>query len=363
MKIIIDARMILGRIHGIARYIHESLKYYLDRGTPHEISLLSNNPEELEKLCPTGAFRVIPVKSRPFQPSGFIEIPEILRKTGGDLYYAPSISVPAWHIMPTVITIPDLTPLHTGGLFHRIYCRTVLKSAVAYSKAITTISKYIRDDVIKYLGCDPTKITVTYLAASPTPAKKVEWEEIEKKFEIEKPYLFCLSNPKPHKNLLGLIDIYNIIRKKWGGKISLVMGSRTSEDLEEKICNSPHRNEIKRIDYFEEPELDALYKNAGIFVFPSFFEGFGLPPLEAMARGIPVVSSDRTSLPEVVGDGGILVDPDNKEEFADSIISLLNDEKEWEKYSEKALKQAGKFSWEKYSGELMKVFEEAVKEA
>ena len=362
MKIIIDSRMIFDRIHGIARYLVESFRIWQDMGIPHEIVLLTNKPETLEKLGITPGFEAVEVKSRPFQVGEFQEIPSVLKKIGGDLYYAPSIAVPLWEVMPTVITVPDLIPMHQGGAFHKIYCKTVLRNAVKFSRKVMTISEFIKDEIVRYLGGDPGKIRVTYLAADPLPEVKTPWEDIEKKFSLKKPYLFCLANPKPHKNLAGLIDIFGIIKSKYKGELHLVMGSRTSDELEEKIQSSPYSKDITRIDYFEDSELDAVYRNTKIFTYTSYFEGFGLPPLEAMARGIPVVSSDRASLAEVVQDGGILHDPDDMEAFAQSVISLLEDEKKFEEFRKKGLKQAEKFSYKKYAEEVLEIFEEVVKQ-
>lgn len=355
--------MIFGKIHGIARYLVESLRIYKDMGVSHDILLLSNNPEVLKDLNLIPPFHAIFVKSSPFSYGEFAEIPAAIRKSGADLYYAPSISVPLWKVIPTVITIPDLTPLHFGGVFHKLYCKTVLRNAVNYSEKILTISSYVKNDIIKHLGGKPEKIRVTYLAADKPPENKLTWEEVRKKFNLKKPYLFCLANPKPHKNLSGLIDIFNIIKETYRDELYLTIGSKGSESLEGKIAESPYFQCINRIDYFADNELDAIYANTSVFVFTSYLEGFGLPPLEAFARGIPVVSSDRASLPEVVGEGGILCDPDDKQAFASHVISLLQDGDKYIEFSKKGLEQSKKFSYDKYAREIMKTFEEVMKQS
>ena len=353
--------MIFGRIHGIARYLAESLRIYRDDGIPHEIFLLSNNPEALKKLNLTPPFQVIPVKSRPFSIGEFTEIPSAIKKSGADLYYAPSISVPLWKIIPTVITVPDLIPMHQGGMFHKIYCKTVLRNAVNYSEKVLTISSFIKEEIVQYLGGKQEKIRVTYLSADRPPEIKLSWEDIRNKFTLKKPYLFCLANPKPHKNLSGLIDIFSLIKETYKDDLYLIIGSRSSESLERKIAESPHSACIKRIDYFEDNELDAIYANTSVFVYTSYFEGFGLPPLEAFARGIPVVSSDRASLPEVVGEAGILCDPDDKQAFAEHVASLLQDGDKYVELSKRGLEQSKKFSYSKYAHEIMDTFEEVMK--
>lgn len=360
MKIIIDARMIIDRLHGIARVILEILKVFREKGIPHEISLLTNNEKYLKNLGLIPYFNAITVKSTPFSPGEFLEIPSVLKKTDADLYHAASISVPLQEVMPTVVTILDLIPLHSGKTFHKIYCKTVLKNAARYARKIIAISEFTKRDIVENLGCDPEKIAVIYLAAAPRPDKKKSWNDIKDKFEVDKPYLFCLANPKPHKNLKGLIDIYDIVRKKRQRKVLLVIGSKSSDKLDEKIYNSPYHKDIIRIDYFDESELDALYANTDVFVYTSYFEGFGLPPLEAMMRGTAVVSSPRTSLSEVVGDGGIQVDPDDKEKFADSVIKFLDNENIRQEYGKRALKQASKFSWERCAIETLRVYESAI---
>ncbi|MCD4783742.1 MAG: glycosyltransferase family 4 protein [Candidatus Eremiobacteraeota bacterium] len=360
MKIIIDARMIIDRLHGIARVLLETLKVFREKEIPHEISLLTNNKKYLKDLDLIPYFNAITVKSTPFSPGEFLEIPSVLRKTKADLYHAASISVPLQEVMPTVVTILDLIPLHSGKIFHKIYCKTVLRNAARYSRKIIAISQFTKRDIVENLGCDPEKIVVTYLAAAAGPDKKKSWDEIKEKFGIEKPFLFCLANPKPHKNLKGLIDIYDLIREKRQGKVLLVIGSKSSDELNEKINNSSYNNDIIRIDYIDELELDALYANTDVFVYTSYFEGFGLPPLEAMMRGAAVVSSPRTSLSEIVGDGGMQVDPDEKEKFADSVIKFLDNENIRREYGKRALEQASKFSWERCALETLKVYESAI---
>jgi glycosyltransferase involved in cell wall biosynthesis len=363
MHVIIDARMIGERVHGIARILLEILKAWKDERVDVKVTLLSNSPENLEKQGLLGFYECQKVKSRPFSPGEFIEIPGILKKLGGDLYHAPSIAVPLFEVMPTVITIPDLIPLLYGNPLHKLYCRRFLGNAVQYSRAIIAISENERKNIINTFKCPPDKVHVTLLAASPNSGEPIPWDIIEKKFEIEKPFILFVGNPKPHKNVVGMIEIFDKLCGKFGEPPGLVIISRLSQAIRQKLEDSPNRNRIKIIDYLDDGELDAFYRNAAVFAFPSYYEGFGLPPLEAMKRGCPVVSSDRASLVEAVGEGGIKIDPDNQEAFADAIIEFLKNQAKREEWSARAKSWEGRFSWRRCAMNTLEIYKKAMKDA
>lgn len=362
MHVVIDARMLMEKLHGIARYLFEILKSWQKMDVDHRISLICNQPDILEKLGLDGAFECILARAIPFDPSEMVEIPSILKKTGADLFHAPSISVPPVEILPTIITVHDLIPLHMEGFLHVAYCQTILKRAISYARAIIVPSEFTKNDVVRSFNCPPGKVHRIYEAAASAPKEELVWSEIAQKFKIKKPYVFYLGNPKPHKNIPGLLEIYSILRESVDEKVYLVLGSRQTEEILYQIVHSPYREDIIQVDYFDEPELDLVYSNARVFAFPTYFEGFGLPPLEAMKRGCPVVSSNRASLPESVGEGGILVDPDDHLKFAGEIKKLVIDEDYWKKWSFQALKWQEKFSWERCARKTLDVYEKAVKD-
>lgn len=357
LKIVIDARLLNDRLHGIARYLYEIIRHFRDFQLPHKFTLLSNNPIMIKTLELPHNFEIVPVKSKPFEIAEFTEIPFLLKKIEGDLFHAPSISVPIKKIMPTVITVHDLIPYHFGGFVHKTYCKTVLKKALLYSSKIMTDSQFVKNDLVSIFKCPPEKIKVVLCASTPVSHNKASTETLQKKYNIKPPFLFSLLNPRPHKNVKGLIEIYNTLRNKTENDVNLAIGCRKTPEMEALINASPYKNSIVLMDYLEEEELEALYSSCEVFVFPSLYEGFGLPPLEAMQRGSLVVSSNYASLPEVAGDGGILWNPKDIEGFAEQIIKLLNDKKLQEEYREKARKQCQAFSWKTCAQEVLTVYE------
>lgn len=361
MNIIIDARMIMKQTHGIGRFILETLRILQNRKIPHDITLLTRCPDVLTEMGLAEDFKLAEVKSEPFSPGDFFEIPRVLKDVEGDLYHAPSISVPLFPVMPTVITIHDLIPMYRGKMVHRVYCQSVLAHAVDYALAVITVSEFGKDAVQKTFGCPADKIHVIHDAASQFKDEEPSWEDIRGRLKIEKPYLFCLGNPRPHKNLTGLVDIYEIIRKKCDSPVKLVIGSKSSEQLKEKIEDSKFSKDIVRIDYIADADLPVVYKNAEVFVYPSYHEGFGIPPVEAMRFGCPVVSSDRTALKETVGEGGVLVDPDDKEKFADEVVRLLESGSLRKEWIGKGRKWQERYSWEESADRLLAVYEKVLR--
>ncbi|MCJ7472680.1 MAG: glycosyltransferase family 4 protein, partial [Actinobacteria bacterium] len=234
------------------------------------------------------------------------------------------------------------------------------------AKKILASSESTGRDIIEFFGTAPEKVEVVHLAAGPI-FKKLGSDEIDKaivsKFKINGPYILSVGTIEPRKDFVTLIKAYNMIRVKNPGFYhKLVIAGRTgwkSEATYHEYGLSPFKDDIIFTDRISDPELVQIYNQAGIFVCTSLFEGFGFPPLEAMSCGLPIICSNSSSIKEVVGDAGILVEPGDIGGFADNIMKVINDNVLKNKLSENSLERAGKFSWEKTARKTLAVYRKA----
>ena len=185
---------------------------------------------------------------------------------------------------------------------------------------------------------------------------------IFKKYQLPRSYLFYVGNISKHKNVDKIIEAFKKIKSKTNYKL-VIAGKLSfgSKDIKKKIKDLDLQDDVIFTGYVPEEDLPALYNGASLFVYPSFYEGFGLPPLEAMQCGCPVITSNTSSLPEVVGNAGIMVDPNDVDELAKQMERVLTNKKLQQKMRKAGLKQAKKFSWEKCARETLKVYEEVLK--
>jgi glycosyltransferase involved in cell wall biosynthesis len=236
---------------------------------------------------------------------------------------------------------------------------------------ILTVSEYSRRDIIETYHVPPSRVCVSYNGADPifTPvADKVRAVEILRKYGIDddRGYLLFVGRINKRKNLTGLVNAFNLLKETKGLRQRLVIAG--SKDYlppgdEAVIASSPFISDICFTGYVPRDDLPVLYGLADVFVYPSTYEGFGLPCLEAMACACPVVSSDCTSIPEVVGDAGILIDPAKVDQLADAIYRVLSDRDLRAQLVRKGLEKAKEFSWDSAAVTMLSVMVDPEKTA
>jgi glycosyltransferase involved in cell wall biosynthesis len=361
LNIAIDARFLGPRMHGIGRVVRDLLLSLAGLDLPHRFHLLINDAPYISSLGLPGSFVPALVKARPFSPREHWEVPRILDTLRPDLFHVPCIAAPYMTRYPTIMTIHDLIPF----IFRKwwdpkplAYLALVLKKTSRRCRAIIADSEHTKKDVVKILGLPPDKVRVIYVGITVPSRDPLPWEDAAGRLGLAKPYLFCLSNPKPAKNIAGLIQAFEHFQEKRPCDLSLVIRSETSSALRDQLLRSKVKNRIRFIGYLEDSEMEAVLRNCFAFVFPSLYEGFGLPPLEAMARGVPVVASRCASLPEVVGDGGLLFDPCEPQEFAEKISLLMDDQALREDLSARGRERSQRFSSLESARATLSLYEE-----
>ncbi len=280
------------------------------------------------------------------------------------VFFSPSHYAPRFSPVPTAISIMDLSYIHFSELFtkHDLYqLINWTKYSAKNARKIFTISNFSRDDIIKTYEKRPEDVVTTYLGIKEikdSGLKIKDMDELEKKFKITKPYILFVGTLQPRKNIVRLIEAFSKIKDK---TVKLIVVGKKGW-LWEEIIQAPEKfgvlERVKFLDFVKDEDLPGLYKNALCFVLPSLYEGFGLPVLEAMKYGCPVLVSNVSSLPEVGGDAAVYFNPQNTDEITQQLDKVLSDEELRKEMVKKGYNQVKQFSWEKAASETLRVLEE-----
>lgn len=337
----------------------------------HTLSALQNDVK-LTVLLPSGAGpqekRVAPNLTLMHHPTRKgplakvwweqIRVPRLAHQLGADLLHVPYWAPPARAPLPTVVTIHDLIPLllpaYRGDARVRLYTAWV-KAASTAADFILTDSYAARNDILAHLTVDPDTVRVVHLAAdrvyTPEPAR--DDERIRSQWQLPQPYILYLGGCDVRKNVKTAMHAFAKVSTAVASATFVVAGKLPNTDnptfadpRQQAVRAGIPKDRIKFLGYVEEATKPALYRGARVFLYPSTYEGFGLPPLEALSCGVPVVGSDCASLPEVVGRGGILLSPDDVDGIAGALIQLLIDDTMVGTLKQHAREQAAHFSWE-----------------
>ena len=270
-----------------------------------------------------------------------------------------------------VVTIHDILPLielkNPGWEIYNLKrtkrrVRIMLKAILKADKIIA-VSENTKNDIIRYFSINPSKISVIYLGKDVIfrPLKdKEKIKETMKKYNISKKFLLCVSAYSSRKNLVRLLVSFQKIRQHNNCQLVIFGNPLNKGRFLETLDNlsSSVREDVIMTGYIPLEDVVYLYNGAEFFIYPSLYEGFGLPVLEAMSCGCPVITSNTSSLPEVAGDAGILIDPYNLDEMTGAMERLLSDEKLREELKVKGLKRAELFTWEETARKTLQVYEE-----
>jgi glycosyltransferase involved in cell wall biosynthesis len=301
-----------------------------------------------------------------------VTLPYALKRGGADVFYSPYIKVPIFAGVPVVSTIHDLSFFVEDRFNDRpidlwlnppflLFCLLVLRRAAAVLVDSHTSAR----DVQRLLGAHRDKLRVIPLASSPAfnsygdPMTDIE---VWTRYGLKKGYVLYVGGFKPHKNVPSLVRAFGRLPKALRARHPLVLvGGPASMHFEEFIKNSEVRDDIKVIGVVADDDLPALYRGAALFAFPSHYEGFGLPVLEAMACGTPVVCSSTPALLELAGDAAIFSDPDDAGAWAVSLRELLEDPVRRQMLASRGTKRAGEYSSERMTDAILAVLDEVVR--
>jgi len=355
-KIVIDLRLYGAKDAGLGRYNQQFLSELIKQNMSEQFILLVS--EKLHIDLPSN-FSQVQVPYRWYSLSEQIYLPRLLSKIKADIVHFTHFNVPFFYNKPFIVTIHDLVMNHFADRstttrsklifwLKRIGYLLTMSHAVRKSKKIITVSNFVKRDIVTTYNISESKISVIYEGVSVLDSNITAPEVPEK-------YILYVGNAYPHKDLPTLLKAFEIVQKNNAG-LKLIFVGHQSYFYKKLLNNIPSHlvnNVIHKADVSDE-QLPYYYKNASCLVFPSLYEGFGLPGLEALSFGCPVVAAQAGSLPEIMGDKALYFTPGDDADCAAKIDKLINDKSLSIKMLSSAQEYLRQFSWQKCANETLK---------
>ncbi|MBM3810796.1 MAG: glycosyltransferase family 4 protein [Acidimicrobiia bacterium] len=383
-RIVIDGRHF--RDFGIGTYIRNLVQGLgrIDAANRYIVVCLESDQREFSGL--PANFQTIPYRHTDTEKMDHIAFPAFLRQFAADLYHIPLNRVPWWMVRPYVVTIHDMSrQLFGSGLRNHLSLYRARRSLMRAARVIA-VSSATRRAAETLLGIPPGHIRRIYNAPDPRlmeekmpadarAAGPGAWEHerrrILERYQVNYRYLLYTGNIRPQKNIPKLIEAFAVLRgemashPEYGDLRLIIIGDEINQFPDVRLAAQKTRlgSAVRFLGHVPFDTLRAFYESAELFVFPSLHEGFGLPPLEAMSCGTPVVTSNVSSLPEVVGEAAMLVNPENVFEIERGMREVLLDRDLRRELIERGYQQAGKFSWDRTAAQVLETYLEAVRES
>ena len=374
MRIVIDGRMILPQMSGVGRYLISLSRALRDLGedTSFELWLqedLSIDHPARKLASENFQVRVLPVKHMSL--SGQWQIPFEAARSHADLLHFPHFDLP-WatpgRVVATIhglkFAYPKIFPQFDEA--KRLAMHMMMAFTCRRAQRVICVSKFVAQDLHERLGAPfhnlrviPLGVDERFFQSVPTNAV----QELRQRYQLGKPFILYVGDCLPHKNLIGLLKAFAIFKRMTPRPYQLVIaGQRFANytDPETIVKQFGLSDSVFFVDYIGQTELPVLYQAADVFILLAHYEGFGLPILEAMASGTPVLAANCTALPEVVGDAGILVDPDNPEQAAEALCQIVSGGAQREQMITLGSERARQFTWERCAQKTLEIYREAL---
>jgi glycosyltransferase involved in cell wall biosynthesis len=366
VRIAIDVR----KLHdfGIGTYIRSLLEYLarFDQTSEYVLVCRLQDQHVIRAMAPN--FTPVVDGSRPYSVAEQFTIPARLWQYHADIFHAPHYVLPPLVPCRSVVTIHDcihlMFPQYLPNRLAYGYAKFSLWAAAHRAERVLTVSETSKADIVRFCDVPADRVVVIYNSIDDrfrvAPADH-EVQNTRERYQLDGPFILYVGNIKPHKNLERLIEAFHLLRRDGFERLKLlVIGDQISRfpRLRHAVDHHKLHKHVRFLGFVPYDTLASLYRLATVFVFPSLYEGFGLPPLEAMASGTPVVASNTSSLPEVLGDAAVLVDPYRPESIAEGLARVLNDPALRAQLRERGLIRSREFSWEASVRRVREVYEE-----
>jgi glycosyltransferase involved in cell wall biosynthesis len=375
VKIAIDIRRMTE--FGVGTYIRNVVRT-LGRLDHENEYFLIGSPTKVEEIGPLPPnFQTIPLLGAERSLRGYREFRNALKGLDCDLVHIPNLfSVPRALPCPYVMTVHDMLEhmsraREQSGFWRSLYFQTT-KRVLAGAARIFAVSNFTRNEIEKLFDIPPERIEVVYNAIDERflrgHATAADRDLIARRYQVTYPFLLYAGRVSPHKNVVRMIEAFSALKTElerdqaYPDLKLIIIGDDLSgnPDLRRTVVRSGVQNDVRFLGFIPIEVLRIFYDEAKVFVFPSLYEGFGLPPLEAMVHGTPVVTSNVSSLPEVVGNAAVLVNPENVFEIMRALHRVLMDQSLRKRMKERGYQQAAKFSWETSVRRILEAYGQVV---
>jgi glycosyltransferase involved in cell wall biosynthesis len=375
LRIVVDARRLAD--FGIGTYIRNLVRSLAQIDALNHYALITSTPDVPEFAGLPDNFETLLYNRKNRTGLAQLEYSFFLRNLKTDLFHIPLNAVPLWMPKPYVVTTHDMSTLLFGEQsgYRSNVRRSYLRRGLLRADRVMAVSIATRRDVQTVLGIPPNRIRVVYNAPDPVfcpqgasqPSRNGhEIQRVLDRYRIHYPFLLYVGRTNPQKNIPRLVEAFAVARGELQNQPAyrdlrlIIIGDEIARhpSLRHAVIKSRVESSVRFLGFVPIETLCSFYQAASAFVFPSLYEGFGLPPLEAMACGTPVVCSHVSSLPEVVGDAAVIVNPENVFDIARGMKEILLDDNLRKRLIARGLEQVRQFSWERTASQVLQAYEE-----
>jgi glycosyltransferase involved in cell wall biosynthesis len=371
MRIGFDFRMGGSVNAGIGRYSFELLTAMLHQNTSDEFVVFyhsqNNNPDDIAELKKLGV-ELVKTNIRHYSFGEQLMLPRILNKYDLDLVHFPNFNVPIWYRRPFVVTIHDMVHHKISGhkksrIWKFYLYQYIIKKAAENAKRIITVTETSKTEVVSYLGVDPDKVTVIYEAPATHDVPPVDIAKVKEKYLLSRPYFLFVGTMERKKNVPMLSKAFDIFLTKYKFDMDLVIAGKVDPhypEVKDQVMDIGHRNRLVLTGFIEDSDQAALYQGAYAFITASLHEGFGLPGLEAMRYGLPVLASNTPVFNEVYDNGAIYFDPLDPEDIAEHMKLVAQDQQFHAQMQQKSVARAVMFDWADTAKQTLAIYHQEV---
>ncbi len=365
---------------GIGRYSFELLNGIIEvlkkAGLSDQYQLVvfyheqNNSPLDIQILTNLGV-ELVPANFRHYSFAEQWWFPRLLQKQNLDLMHFPNFNVPILYRGPYVVTIHDVVHHALSGhkksrYYKFIAYKLIINQAVKRAQRVLTVTNAAKKEIEAVLSVPSQKIVVTYEAPNRYQGEVTDFETLKQRYLLSRPYILFVGTLERKKNLVNLAKGFDILISKYKFDLDLVIAGKNDShypEIREQILNIRHRDNIVLTGFVSDSEQAGLYQNAFAFATASLFEGFGLPGLEAMEYGLPVLAANTDVFNEVYDDAAIFFDGNNPEDIAEKMHLLVNDQPFYELMQKKSLERSAEFDWQTTAKQTVKVYNQILAES
>lgn len=365
MVIAVNMRLVLkDQVEGCGYFVQESFRIIAAAHPEHQFCFIFDRPQEPLPHFPanTRFMHIGPPARHPLLWRIWFDlrIPQLLRRIKADVFVSPDGYASLTTRVPQCLVVHDLGFLHYPDAYkksHVGYMRRLTPRFIRKAAQLATVSQFSKNDIIKQYGTEPQKIDVVYNGVKEVfhPIDPSERQQLRDKFTAGHDFFIYVGALQPRKNLINLLKAFSIFKKRQQSNMKLVLTGRLAwknEAFLEKLSSYKYKDDVVLTHYLDEDTLARLLASAYALVYPSLFEGFGVPVLEALRSGVPALTSKDSPMQEIAGAAGLYFDPNDHQDMADQLMRIYKDESLRQRMVEEGLKRAQEYSWQRTAGLL-----------